>query len=215
MADKKNKPTPKKPKFNAWWIYTALILVFLGINYFGSGSGFGEPAKTTPDKFEAYAAAGDVKKVEIVNKIMARVYLTDEAKKKDVHSKAENKGFLPGAGGADYEFQFGDLQIFQNRVHEIEQESNIKIPLSFESESNFMGELLLTLLPIAVIIGIWIFIMRRMSSGAGGGAGGQIFNIGKSKAKLLNEAVGKVTFDDVAGIDEALEIGTDFLLGES
>tara|TARA_R110002020_G_scaffold85914_6_gene211864 strand:+ start:15625 stop:17580 length:1956 start_codon:yes stop_codon:yes gene_type:complete len=206
MADKKNKPTPKKPKFNAWWIYTALILVFLGINYLGSGSGFGEPAKTTPDKFETYAAAGDVKKVEIVNKIMARVYLTDEAKKKDIHAKAESKGFLPGAGGADYEFQFGDLQIFQNRVHEIEQESNIKIPLSFESESNYMGELLLTLLPIAVIIGIWIFIMRRMSSGAGGGAGGQIFNIGKSKAKLFDEKIDvKTTFKDVAGLEGAKE----------
>ncbi|MEH6406882.1 MAG: ATP-dependent zinc metalloprotease FtsH [Leeuwenhoekiella sp.] len=204
MAEKKNKPAPKKPKFNAWWIYSAIILVFLGLNFFSSG--FGETSKTTPDQFENFLRDGDVKKVEIVNKNIAKVYLTDEAKKKDVHAKKNDNSFLPATGGADYEFQFGDLQIFQNRIKEIEQESNIEVPVNFETESNFFGDIFITLLPIAVIIGIWIFIMRRMSSGAGGGAGGQIFNIGKSKAKLFDEKTDvKTSFKDVAGLEGAKE----------
>ncbi len=206
MADNKNKPAPKKPKFSAWWIYTAIILIFLGLNIFSNGSGFGEPAETTPDQFETYFKNGDVKKVEIVNKTLARVYLTDEAKKKDVHSKSRDSRFLPNAGGADYEFQFGDLQNFENDIQEINTENELNVPVVYKTESNFFGEILMTLLPIAVIIGIWIFIMRRMSSGAGGGAGGQIFNIGKSKAKLFDEKTDvKTSFKDVAGLEGAKE----------
>src|SRR5690606_23970869 len=64
----------------------------------------------------------------------------------------------------------------------------------------------LGLLPFLLLIGVWIFIMRRMSGGAGGGAGGQIFNIGKSKAKLFDQNTEvKTTFKDVAGLEGAKE----------
>ncbi len=204
MAQKAKKPIPKKPKFNAWWIYAAIILVFLGLNIFSGG--FGETSKITPDKFEQYLKAGDLQKVVIVNNNLAKVYLNPEAQQKEIHSKANEDSFLPSSGGPDYQFRFGDLQIFQNRIKEIEADSDISVPVSFETESNFFGEILMTLLPIAVIIGIWIFIMRRMSSGAGGGAGGQIFNIGKSKAKLFDEKIDvKTSFKDVAGLEGAKE----------
>lgn len=204
MAQKTKKPTPKKPKFSAWWIYAAIILVFLGLNIFSGG--FGETSKITPDKFEQFLKEGDIQKVVIVNNNLAKVYLTPEAQKKEIHSKANDDSFLPSTGGPDYQFRFGDLQIFQNRIKEIEADSDMNVPVSFETESNFFGEILMTLLPIAVIIGIWIFIMRRMSSGAGGGAGGQIFNIGKSKAKLFDEKIDvKTSFKDVAGLEGAKE----------
>ena len=72
-------------------------------------------------------------------------------------------------------------------------------------DRNIWGDIIISMLPFIVIIAIWIFIMRRMSAG-GGGAGGQIFNIGKSKAKLFdaNSQV-KVTFKDVAGLEGAKE----------
>ncbi len=204
MAQKAKKPIPKKPKFSAWWIYAAIILVFLGLNIFSSG--FGETSKITPDKFELYLKEGDIQKVVIVNNNLAKVYLTPEAQSKEIHSKTKDNGFLPSTGGADYQFRFGDLQIFQNRIKEIEADNDINVPVSFETESNFFGEILMTLLPIAIIIGIWIFIMRRMSSGGGGGAGGQIFNIGKSKAKLFDEKIDvKTSFKDVAGLEGAKE----------
>jgi cell division protease FtsH len=67
-------------------------------------------------------------------------------------------------------------------------------------------ELLLTLLHFVLIIGIWIYLMRRMSGGGAGGAGGQIFNIGKSKAKLFDEKTDtRTTFKDVAGLEGAKE----------
>src|SRR5699024_2759427 len=71
---------------------------------------------------------------------------------------------------------------------------------------NVFGDILISFLPFLVIIGIWIFLMRRMSSGGRGGPGGQIFNIGKSKAKLFDENTDiKVTFKDVAGLEGAKE----------
>ena len=77
----------------------------------------------------------------------------------------------------------------------------------WNTETNLWGEVIVGLLPFIVIIGIWIFIMRRMSGGgAGGGGGSQIFNIGKSKAKLFDEKLDvKTSFKDVAGLEGAKE----------
>ncbi len=77
-----------------------------------------------------------------------------------------------------------------------------EIKYTFVKESNEWLTVLLGLLPWVLIIAVWIFIMRRMQSGGGGGARG-IFNFGKSKAKLISETSAKVTFRDVAGADEA------------
>ena len=206
MANENKKPEAKKPKFNAYWIYAAIILVFLGIQFFGGGS-WSQPAKTTQEEFQNYLRDGDVEKVEIINKKVARVYLTPEARTKPVHADKADKGFLPTAATDPYyEFEFGDLQNFENSIKQIKSENNLDTKVVWNTDSNMWGELFLTLLPFIVIIGIWIFIMRRMSSGAGGGAGGQIFNIGKSKAKLFDEKTDvKTSFKDVAGLEGAKE----------
>ncbi|QNJ96830.1 ATP-dependent zinc metalloprotease FtsH [Constantimarinum furrinae] len=208
MADdnKNKKPETKKPKFNSYWIYGAIILIFLGIQIFG-GNSWTQPSKTTQTDFQEYLRAGDVEKVEIVNKKVAKVFLTPEAKTKEIHSRNKGKSlFAPGANDPTYEFEFGDLQNFENSIRQIKEENNLKTNIVWNTDSNMWGELLLTLLPFIVIIGIWIFIMRRMSSGAGGGAGGQIFNIGKSKAKLFDEKTDvKTSFKDVAGLEGAKE----------
>ncbi|MGI0105676.1 ATP-dependent zinc metalloprotease FtsH [Salinimicrobium sp. WS361] len=200
----KNKE-PKKPKFSAYWIYAAIILVFLGINFF-SDSGFNEPAKTNPAEFLNYLEQGDVKKVVIVNRNQAKVFLTEEAQSKEVHQKAVQDELFPGGDSPAYTFEFGDLQNLEDDIREVKAESNVDTPVVFETHQNVWGDILLTLLPFILIIGIWIFIMRRMSGGAGGGAGGQIFNIGKSKAKLFDQNTDvKVSFKDVAGLEGAKE----------
>ena len=114
---------------------------------------------------------------------------------------------LSSSGGADYEFRYGTLENFENTLNDIQENQGIEIPRKYlKADNTFFGDMLLTLLPIAVIIGIWIFIMRRMSSGGAGGAGGQIFNIGKSKAKLFDEKTDvKTSFKDVAGLEGAKE----------
>lgn len=205
--DKNNKkPDLKKPKFNAYWIYGALAFFFLAF-YFTGGSNMSQATKTTQAEFEQYLRSGEVSKVEIVNKKIAQVYLTPEALTEEKHLKNKPKGFLaPGPNDPNYQFEFGDLQNFENNFKQIKAENNIDTQIVWQTESNVWGEVLVGLLPFIVIIGIWIFIMRRMSAGGGGGAGGQIFNIGKSKAKLFDEKVDvKTSFKDVAGLEGAKE----------
>ena len=203
---KDKKPEIKKPKFSAYWIYGAIFLVFIGIQFFGSGS-WAQPNKTTQAEFERFLTDGDVERVEVINKKIAKVYLTPEAKAKSIHSNKKANTFLaPGPNEPSYQFEFGDLQNFENNIDQIKKQGDINTQLIWTTESNMWGEVLIGLLPFIVIIGIWIFIMRRMSSGAGGGAGGQIFNIGKSKAKLFDEKQDvKTSFKDVAGLEGAKE----------
>ncbi|PQB03775.1 ATP-dependent zinc metalloprotease FtsH [Aureitalea marina] len=206
MAEDNKKPDLKKPRFNAYWIYAAIILVFLGLQFFG-GSSWTQPAQTTQAEFQQYLRDGDVEKIEIVNKKLAKVYLTPEARLKEVHARKKGSSLLePGPNDPYYQFEFGDLQNFENSIYQIKEDNDLTTNIVWNTDSNMLGELFLTLLPFIVIIGIWIFIMRRMSSGAGGGAGGQIFNIGKSKARLFDEKTDvKTTFLDVAGLEGAKE----------
>tara|TARA_R110002020_G_scaffold109460_9_gene253240 strand:- start:1018 stop:3003 length:1986 start_codon:yes stop_codon:yes gene_type:complete len=210
MADKSKKPAPNKPKFSAWWIYTAIILVFLALNYFSSSSDYGNPKEILENQVLTFAKDGDVERIDISkSKQIAYIYLTAEAEKKEVHAKPADNGMsiLSSDSGADYEYRYATLEDLTDQLAKIEENQGIYISRKvLPPDNNVFGDILLTLLPIAVIIGIWIFIMRRMSSGGAGGAGGQIFNIGKSKAKLFDEKTDvKTTFKDVAGLEGAKE----------
>lgn len=206
MSDNK-KINNKKPKLNPYWIYGSIILVFFAINIFSGGMGSSSGSQTTPSQFFDYLKIGDVDKVEIVNRREAKVYLTTEALNKDVHKKSIKQQILPISGKyPNYQFEFGDLQNFENQLAKIADDNNLNTIVTYETEQNVWGDFLLTLLPFILIIGVWIFIMRRMSGGAGGGAGGQIFNIGKSKAKLFDQNSDvKISFKDVAGLEGAKE----------
>jgi len=204
---KDNKNLNKNPKVNPYWIYGIIIAVFLSIQLFSGGFGDSSGSKTTPTEFFNYLRNGDVEKVEIINNRVARVYLTKEAQEQEIHKKSKPKSLLPSVSPVpNYRFEFGDLKLFQEEIAKVKAENNVEVNLAFDTEQNVWGDLLLTLLPFILIVGVWIFIMRRMSSGGGGGAGGQIFNIGKSKAKLFDEKTDmKTSFKDVAGLEGAKE----------
>lgn len=206
MANNIKKTPPKKPRFNTYWIWAALIMLFIGVNIFG-GNKWGQPTKTTQAEFEKFLAQGDVERVEIINKNKAEIYLTSEAKQKEEHKDKLSGSFLsPTPQDASYQFEFGDLQNFENSITQIKEENNLSTTVEWKTDKNVFGDILISFLPFLVIIGIWIFLMRRMSSGGRGGPGGQIFNIGKSKAKLFDENTDiKVTFKDVAGLEGAKE----------
>ncbi len=202
---KKGKSDNKKPKFNFYWIYGILILFFIGFQFFG-GSGFSQPAETNPQEFKTFLKNGDIAKIVIVNKSQAKVFLTKAAKSKEVHKKSQKEELFPNTGSPDYVFQFGDLQNFEDSINKINKENNLNTIVTYETQTNFWGDILSMLLPIIILVGIWIFIMRRMSGGGGGGPGGQIFNIGKSKAKLFDQKTDiKTSFKDVAGLEGAKE----------
>ena len=204
---KENNTPQKKPKFSSWWIYGLIAILLIGYQFLGSGN-FATTKKTTTSELQEYLRNGDIEKILIItNTDQAKVFLSDEALSKDVHKDVADKPLIPSTGMVpQYVLDYGDLQIFQNEITEIKKENNLDTVVEFDKESNVFMELLLTILPFVLIIGIWIYLMRRMSGGAGGGAGGQIFNIGKSKAKLFDEKTDtRTSFQDVAGLEGAKE----------
>ncbi len=206
MANEEKKPEIKKPKFSPFWIYGIIIAIFFAISLYGNS--WSEPPKTTQSEFFSYLQQGDIETVFIINDKMARVFLTPDAKTKEIHKRKEEKTLLGSSATApDYQFQFGDLQNFERKIDQVKS-NNIEVTtrVEFYSEENLWGDILIGLLPFVIIIGIWILIMRRMSGGGAGGAGGQIFNIGKSKAKLFDRNTEvKTSFKDVAGLEGAKE----------
>ncbi|MGA0012312.1 MAG: ATP-dependent zinc metalloprotease FtsH [Flavobacteriaceae bacterium] len=196
----------KKPSKYSWIFYTA-ILVFIAVNLFG-GLAFNSTEKTTTSQLEEFMKQGDVAKVVIItNTRQAKVYLTPEALSKEVHSKVSEGPLLPSASlSPQYVLDFGDLQNFENSINQLKTEYALSTVLDYDKENNYLLELLISILPFVLIIGVWIFLMRRMSGSGGGGAGGQIFSIGKSKAKLFDEKKDtRTSFKDVAGLEGAKE----------
>lgn len=205
---KDNKNTNKKPKLSPYWIYGVIIAAFLGIQLFSGGFGNSATKKINPSEFFEYFDQGDVSKLEIVNGREARVYLTKEASDQEIHKKSKPNNLFPSVTPQpNYTFEFGELKLFQEKIESIKENNpSLNVPVSFKTEENHWGNFIFSLLPFILIIGVWIFIMRRMSGGSGGGAGGQIFNIGKSKAKLFDEKTDvKTSFKDVAGLEGAKE----------
>jgi len=205
---KDNKNLNKKPKLSPYWIYGFIIAAFLAIQLFSGGFGGSSSKKINPSQFFEFMRQGDVAKLLIVNDTEARVFLTKEALEKEVHKNAKPTSILPAvAPQPNYVFEFGDLKLFQEEVKTINTEdTETFVPTEYDTENDLIGSFIFSLLPFVLIIAVWIFIMRRMSGGGGGGAGGQIFNIGKSKAKLFDEKTDvKTSFKDVAGLEGAKE----------
>ncbi|MFT5021797.1 MAG: cell division protease FtsH [Flavobacteriaceae bacterium] len=202
---KEQKTTSKKPKFNAWWIYGIVIALLIGVQFMSSG--LSSTRKTTTSELQTYLRDGDIEKIIIIsNTRQAKVFLTKEALSKEIHKDVAEKAFNISGATPEYILDFGDLQNFENEIKNIKSEYQLDTTVDYETESNVFGDLLLSLLPFILIIGIWIYLMKRMSGGAGGGGGGQIFNIGKSKAKLFDEKTDtRTTFKDVAGLEGAKE----------
>ena len=197
---------PKKQKFNTYWVYGIVIILLLGLSMFGDGSSQ-SLKKTNISEFERFLNEGDVKSIVVYNKNLAKVSLTESALEKSIHSGAKTKNILgqDNIKGPHYQFEVGNLELFQRKLEKAES-NGIVFKYDFTTIENKWLDVLLSFLPIIVIIGIWIFLMRRMSGGGGGAGGSQIFNIGKSKAKLFDEKADiKTTFKDVAGLEGAKE----------
>ena len=201
-----SKKINKSPKINPYWIYGIIIVILLSISFLGEGS-IKSSNKTNTSDFEKFLLNGDIDKVLIQNEKIARIYLKREALERNEHRIVSKKNFLGqvNESGPHYSFEFGDLKLFQEKLEKAKSR-NLDFQYEFITVENKFFDIILSFLPIIIIIAVWIFIMRRMSGNAGGGAGGQIFNIGKSKAKLFDEKKDiKTTFKDVAGLEGAKE----------
>ncbi|MDO5608228.1 MAG: ATP-dependent zinc metalloprotease FtsH [Capnocytophaga sp.] len=199
---------PQQPKFSAYWIYALLILLLIGFNFYTNGGVWQQPKEIPQSKFEEYLRNGDVAKVVIVNKKQGMVYLTPDAMQKEEHKDVKVEPSMLNRATSEsetpqYKFGLGDLGNFENDFKQIVQENNLTTTRYNKTEENHIGNILMTILPFALIVGVWLFFMRRM---AGGGGGGQLFSIGKSKARLFDEKKElRVTFKDIAGLEGAKE----------
>ena len=204
----KEDKKPQAPKFNIYWLYGAIIFALLGMSLFGGSDSWQSVSKTNISNFEKYLNAGDVSEVVVVrNKSSVRVTLNQEALGKSEHQPANSKNIFgqENSSGPHYKFEVGSLELFEEKLEKA-REQGIVFRLEFITVENRWVDALIGFLPIIIIIGVWIFLMRRMSGGGAGGPGGQIFNIGKSKAKLFDKNTDvKTTFKDVAGLEGAKE----------
>jgi len=198
-GDNKKKPfnprDPKNVKTNTFWVYGLILLGILAINIFLNP---GDTSKETSFfKFIEMVRSNDVKKVEVINKSVAKIYIKKESKSKynELKQKKEN------VFGSDFSFQIGDMRTFDQEMMKLKKEG-YEIDPVLKTEQDWIGPILNWLLPIVILVGLWMFLMKRM--GAGGGPGSQIFNIGKSRAALFDKnAKVNISFKDVAGLKEA------------
>ncbi len=201
MSNKK-KNTPNF-KFNSFWIYIPLLLFILGLQFFSAA---GEDLKNiSKNEFTKILEANEVEKIVIQNNTVAKIFIKEEALTKDNHKKRVEDTFYR-KGSSLYTYNFGDLQNFENEIRKEKEAKNLDFDKVNEEHTSLLSTIF-DFLPFILLIGVWLFFMRRMSGGAsGGGAGGQIFNIGKSKAKLFDENKKvKTTFKNVAGLEGAKE----------
>ncbi len=197
------------PKFNYYWIYGFIALLLLGLNFYQFSNTNSKDLEW--GQFETMLENKDVDKITVINRVKAYVYLKEEALEKDEYKEVAENRFKGYNKGPHYSFNVPSPDDFKKEVIAIqesrglnEDESYKMVYPKYEIQNDYWGAVLSWLFPIIIIVAIWIFIMRRVSGGAGG-PGGQIFNIGKSRAKLFDNTKVNVTFKDVAGLNEAKE----------
>jgi AFG3 family protein len=203
--NRNNEDEPKPPNgFNLLWLYFAVFLIVIAFTYL---SNYEKVEEINWRSFQQeMLTKGHVEQLVVINNEYVEVYIRVESLVDDVHkSVRENKR------GPHYSFTIGSVDFFQQQLQEAMQElpDEKKISPSFEKRENWFANVFSWLLPILLVLFIWLFIFRRLSNrmaGMGGSGENPFMDTGKSKAQLF-EGKDKIeiTFDDVAGLDEAKE----------
>ena len=186
----------KTPPFNFYWIYGLLAILFISLHFFNWG---GSAVEISQQQFEnRMLASGDVDRIVVINRELVEIFIKPD--QMGNYPELEERGL---ADGPHFTFKIGSVDNFASRIDEAQQDvaPDQRIPIFYEQRKDWGSDILSWLLPIGLLIVFWIFIMRRM---AGGPGGGQIFNIGKSKAQVFDKDTRvNVNFNHVAGLDEA------------
>ncbi|MAQ69521.1 MAG: peptidase M41 [Flavobacteriales bacterium] len=186
---------------NIYWVYGAIAIFFIGIQFFNSFSSSTE--KITKNEFlNEFLNENEVEKVVIVNNEFVEVYIKESKLNKEKHKGVHQIGphyYFNITSGEQFEEDLKEFYITNKSI-----ESYNQINVDVEIRKDIFGDMLGWIIPLAIMLMIWIYIMRRMSGG--GASGGGIFNIGKSKAELFDKNTNeKTTFKDVAGLEGAKE----------
>ncbi|WP_286044154.1 ATP-dependent zinc metalloprotease FtsH [Xylanibacter rodentium] len=197
--DKKNQNNPKMnmPRFNMNWIYGIVIVTLIALYMTGGGAANSSvTTETSYDQFKTMVMKGYASKI-VVNKEQnkLRMYVKPEHIRDVFKQGSDKTGKDPAVN-----VEFGSVDKVEQFVDEARAQKKFTGEYQYDNqkENNMINMIIYNLLPFVLIIGIWIFIMRRMSGGSGGAGG--VFNVGKSKAKMYEKGGElNVTFKDVAG----------------
>ena len=194
MTENSNKP---KKKIGFYWIYIILIAFFVGSMIFSNS---GNVKDTTMSELTKMLKEQDIEKIELINGKTAEIYLNEQGMRKYFPNQNSPRiGVSP-----NFTIKVSEDR-FYTKVDEAQQGLSNPVEVIPVERHDWLMEIVSWLLPILLIVGFWVLVMRRMGGGSGVG-GGQIFNIGKSKAQLYDqEKDNKTTFKDVAGLEEAKE----------
>ncbi|MGQ1908677.1 ATP-dependent zinc metalloprotease FtsH [Marinifilum sp. RC60d5] len=195
----------KPPKFNAYWIYGLIAVAIIALNLMDLGQ---SPKETSWRKVKNELIRNqDIDRIVVVrNTLDVNVYLR-EASLDKYPDLFESSFDSPSKAGPHYTFRIGSIEQFAEQLTNAQK--NIteadRIEPEYVTQENYFGDFIGWILPFALILGIWFYVFRRMSKGSGGsGGGGNIFNVGKSKAKVFDkESNININFKDVAGLAEA------------
>ena len=222
MSTKKSTPGKKqKPKFSLSWIYIAIFIGLLGLQFLQSNYD-SSPEESSFNSFSDRLLKGHVDKVEIVNQEEVFVYIKpDTLANNSAYEEIAKSGYNDSPNkGPHFKFEMPIESWEKNLERFYDQNadwvaSNGLLEVEHTKEENYWTDILSWIIPFALIAFFWFFMMRRMGGGGAGGPGGQIFNIGKSKAQVFDaDSEVRVTFKNVAGMegakDEVLEV-VDFL----
>jgi cell division protease FtsH len=192
-----------KPKFNPYWIYGILAILFLVVNYYFTGSK--GPVQTNWNKVRTTMIANkDIERMVVINNEKALIYLKSDKIEK-YRKELDGTFTKPAATGPQFYFVIGSVETFENKLAEAQEgfTDAEMIEAEYKNERNWVNDILWSLGPFVIIILIWWWIFKRMSKGSGGGPGG-IFSVGKSQAKVFDkDSRVNTTFKEVAGLSEA------------
>lgn len=194
----------KKPRFNAMWIYAVIGIAIILIYFFDSGQG---PVSIEWRFFQnELLLKNEIEKINVVNEKYAEIYIKADKLDQPKHQKHFDKGFTTfSKGGPHYTMSIGSNEMFQKKLDESQASmpDADKIYPEFIERRTF-GDTMYVLLPLLLLVVVYLFIFRRMSGGGGGAGGTNIFNVGKSKARIFDKDEDiHLDFKDVAGLEEA------------
>ena len=181
---------PKMPRFNLSWIYIIAIGALIYMIYSSGDATGGINKEISYSEFKTYVQKGYTNDI-VVNKTDGQVSLV-------VLGKHIQEVFKQNVDQTGKHPTLSARYPSPDKVDAFLESIDYKGKVTFKEESGWLMSILGTILPIFLFIGLWYFIMRRMSGGAGGGG---IFNVGKSRARLFDKGSAEkhVTFADVAG----------------
>ena len=173
-------PSNKPPKFNPYWIYGVIAVVFIVVNFYLTGSK--GPVETTWNKVRTTMLVNnDIDRLVVINKEKAHIYLKPDRVNK-YEKEIQGTFTKPAETGPHFFFVIGSIETFERNLSEAQEgmEESQRIEPEYSNVTNWLGEMLWTIGPFVLIILLWLWIFRRMSRGSGGGPGG-IFSVGKSQ----------------------------------